>query len=192
MRVTVAMAVLVWAVNVNALTVSTTIQKPKGYGMAGIEALMNLVQAVKSAVGQDKNSDFKEQMAQSESSGRTDVVNPEGFMGAYQFGEDRLSDFKKDTGMDFSKEQFLKNKDLQDQVFDWHVNDINSYIDSRNLDKFIGTEVDGITITREGLVAGAHLGGRTGLRKYLETDGKYNPEDSNGTSISDYVKKFST
>ena len=192
MRVTVAMAVLVWAVNVNALTVSTTIQKPKGYGMAGIDALMNLVQAVKSAVGQDKNSDFKEQMAQSESSGRTDVVNPEGFMGAYQFGEDRLSDFKKDTGMDFSKEQFLKNKDLQDQVFDWHVNDINSYIDSRNLDKFIGTEVDGITITREGLVAGAHLGGRTGLRKYLETDGKYNPEDSNGTSISDYVKKFST
>ena len=192
MRVTVAMAVLVWAVNVNALTVSTTIQRQKEFGMAGIDALMNLVQQVKSLVGQDENSDFKEQMAQSESSGRTDVVNPEGFMGAYQFGEDRLSDFKKDTGMDFSKEQFLKDKDLQDQVFDWHVNDINSYIDSRNLDKYIGTELDGITITREGLVAGAHLGGRTGLRKYLETDGKYNPEDSNGTSISDYVKKFST
>ena len=33
-RVIVAIAVLVWAVNVNALTVSTTIQKPKGYGMA--------------------------------------------------------------------------------------------------------------------------------------------------------------
>ena len=34
MRVIVAMAVLVWAVNVNALTVSTTIQKQKEFGMA--------------------------------------------------------------------------------------------------------------------------------------------------------------
>ena len=33
-RVIVAVAVLVWAVNVNALTVSTIPQKPKGYGMA--------------------------------------------------------------------------------------------------------------------------------------------------------------
>lgn len=60
MRVTVAMAVLVWAVNVNALTVSTTIQKPKGYGMAGIDALMNLVQAVKSAVGSGTDSPQQE------------------------------------------------------------------------------------------------------------------------------------
>ena len=35
-HVIVAMAVLVWAVNVNALTVSTTIQKQKEFGMAGI------------------------------------------------------------------------------------------------------------------------------------------------------------
>ena len=60
MRVTVAMAVLVWAVNVNALTVSTTIQKPKGYGMAGIDELMNLVQAVKEAVGAGTDSPQQE------------------------------------------------------------------------------------------------------------------------------------
>ena len=40
MRVTVAMAVLVWAVNVNALTVSTTIQRQKEFGMAGIKDLI--------------------------------------------------------------------------------------------------------------------------------------------------------
>ena len=41
MRVIVAMAVLVWAVNVNALTVSTTIQKQKEFGMEGIKNLIS-------------------------------------------------------------------------------------------------------------------------------------------------------
>ena len=60
MRVIVAMAVLVWAVNVNALTVNTTIQKQKEFGMAGIDTLMNLVQAVKSAVGAGTDSPQQE------------------------------------------------------------------------------------------------------------------------------------
>ena len=42
-RVIVAVAVLVWAVNVNALTVSTIPQKPKGYGMAGIKDLFSQI-----------------------------------------------------------------------------------------------------------------------------------------------------
>lgn len=41
MRVIVATAVLVWAVNVNALTVSTTIQKQKEFGMEGIKNLIS-------------------------------------------------------------------------------------------------------------------------------------------------------
>ena len=59
-RVIVAIAVLVWAVNVNALTVSTTIQRQKEFGMAGIEALMTLVQAVKEAVGAGTDSPQQE------------------------------------------------------------------------------------------------------------------------------------
>jgi len=38
----------------------------------------------------------------------------------------------------------------------------------------------------------AHLGGKNGMRKFLQTGGKYNPEDSNGTSLSDYLNKFKT
>ena len=59
-HVIVATAVLVWAVNVNALTVNTTIQKQKEFGMAGIDTLMNLVQAVKSAVGAGTDSPQQE------------------------------------------------------------------------------------------------------------------------------------
>ena len=60
MRVTVAIAVLVWAVNVNALTVSTTIQRQKEFGMAGIEDLKNLVTAVKEAFGAGTDSPQQE------------------------------------------------------------------------------------------------------------------------------------
>ena len=41
MRVIVAMVVLVWAVNVNALTANTTIQRQKEFGMAGIRDLIS-------------------------------------------------------------------------------------------------------------------------------------------------------
>ena len=60
MRVIVAIAVLVWAVNVNALTVSTTIQRQKEFGMAGIEELKNLVTAVKEAFGAGTDSPQQE------------------------------------------------------------------------------------------------------------------------------------
>jgi len=60
MRVTVVVAVLAWAVSVNALTVNTNPLKKKEFGMAGINALMNLVQAVKEAVGAGTDSPQQE------------------------------------------------------------------------------------------------------------------------------------
>ena len=77
----------------------------------------------------------------------------------------------------------------------WHIEDINNYIDSRGLTEYIGKEIDGIKITREGLIAGAHLGGKGGMRKFLESGmevhGPQDKKDINKTYISDYIKKFS-
>jgi hypothetical protein len=42
----------------------------------------------------------------------------------------------------------------------------------------------------DGLVAVAHLGGKFGMRKFLETSGEYNPSDANETKLSDYLNKF--
>ena len=54
-------------------------------------------------------------------------------------------------------------------------------------------EIQGNTVTMDGLVAVAHLGGINGAYKYVKTidlpigdPNKYNPEDSNGTMLSDY------
>ena len=129
-------------------------------------------------------------MKSSESSGDYEVENSQGYMGAYQFGDDRLKDYKKDTGSTFSKDEFLKNKDLQDKVFDWHVDDIKKYMAKTGLDSWVGKEILGVEVTLEGLVAVAHLGGKTGLKKFLESDGEYNPADDYGTTLRDYLLKF--
>ena len=138
----------------------------------------------------DKN--FKVSMKKSESSENYMVVNSEGYMGAYQFGNARLTDYKNATGKNFTKQEFLASQELQDEVFDWHTNDIVTYVNSKGLDKYIGTEVDGVIVTLNGLIAAAHLGGRYGMRKYVESgfDEKFNKKDSNGTSLLDYIKKF--
>ena len=129
-------------------------------------------------------------MKKSESSGDYEVVNKEGYMGAYQFGEDRLKDYKKATKSTFSKDEFLENEELQDKVFDWHVNDITEYMSEKGLDSWIGQKILGVEVTKDGLIAVAHLGGKSGLKKFLESDGEYNPEDSQGTSLLDYLRKF--
>ncbi len=186
---------VVVAVLVAVLTVNIT-QTQKGYGMADTkDGGLGLLKTIADMFGfgqSDENADFKEEMAMSESSNKSDVVNTDGFMGKYQFGDDRLTDFQNDTGIEFNRTDFLNDESLQDQVFDWHVNDISNYIDSNNLNSFIGKTINGIKITKQGLIAGAHLGGKYGMRQFLETGGEYNPSDKNGTKISDYIIKFNS
>ena len=62
---------------------------------------------------------------------------------------------------------------------------------NRKLDKYIGKDVGRIEITASGLLAGAHLKGvKGGIKKYLESDGKEDPADANGTRVSEYLRKF--
>jgi hypothetical protein len=138
----------------------------------------------------DANNNFQNSMKQSESSGNYRVVNSEGYMGAYQFGNDRLQDFKNATGKSFTNKEFKNNSQLQDEVFNWHTNDIVSEINSKGLDSYIGKEINGVLVTLNGLVAVAHLGGKTGMAKFLKTNGKYNPADKFGTTLTNYLNKF--
>jgi len=194
------MVALVVEVIANVRIVNTQNQKKKSLwiliptlvllyiSMAGLDMLISFVDRI---TGGGKNDTFKEDLAMSESSNKYDVVNDKGYMGKYQFGDARLEDFKNaNKDYKFTKKEFLNDPNLQEDVFSWHVEDINSYIDSRGLDKYIGTEINGVTITRDGLIAGAHLGGKTGLKNFLST-GK-DKEDSYGTSISEYITKFSS
>jgi len=57
----------------------------------------------------------------------------------------------------------------------------------RKYSKYLGKTINGIEITISGLVAGAHLKGLGGVRKFLK--GKDNA-DAYGTKISEYIEKF--
>jgi hypothetical protein len=133
---------------------------------------------------------FQQDLKKSESSNNYGTVNTEGYMGAYQFGDARLQDFKKATGEQFDNKTFLNNKELQDKVFAWHTNDIQSFIKENKLDGYIGKEINGVPVTLNGLIAVAHLGGKEGLKKFVTTNGEYNPSDKYDTSLLDYLKKF--
>lgn len=131
---------------------------------------------------------FMQKMAQSESSGRADaeitIKDGRTFTGLYQFGDARLSDYRKATGAKFTTQQFKEDLELQQKVADWHFKDIDQAIDN------LGNEADGYS--RDGLKAVAHLGGVGGMKQFVRSNGEYDPQDELGTSLSAYYKKFSS
>lgn len=134
---------------------------------------------------------FREALGESESGGRYGIVNDEGYSGKYQWGADRLADYNKAMGTNYSMEDFLANPDVQENAQAWHEEDIMKYVFEKGLDRYLGKNVAGVTMTPEAMIAMGHLGGKSGMRQFIESGGKYNPSDSQGTSLHDYARKFS-
>lgn len=141
------------------------------------------------------DTDFRKAMRESESSGISNTLleleDGRRMAGFYQFSDARLKDFKKETGKKFTRDEFLRDPALQKEVMDWHEGDIMKYVIDNGLDYYIGQNVGGVGIDPAALTGMAHLGGRLGMREFLETGGQYDPADKFGTKISDYGKKFS-
>jgi len=135
-------------------------------------------------------NNFGQALGNSESGGDYGVMNAEGYGGKYQFGQDRLDDYNNTHGTRYTVEEILSNPGLQEEVFKWHIQDIDTFINSNGLNSYLGQNVNGVPVTMDGLRAAAHLGGKGGMRKMLESGGGYNPADSNGTSLTNYLAKF--
>ena len=137
---------------------------------------------------QQMNSDFLERLSQSESSGDSNaeitIADGRRYVGSLQFGDARLQDYKKATGSSFTQDEFKANSALQDKVAAWHIADIDKTIDG------LGINTDGYD--RDGLRAVAHLGGKSGMKKFVRSNGEYNPSDELGTSLQDYYDKFTS
>lgn len=124
-----------------------------------------------------------------ESGGNFDAANDEGYMGRGQFGQDRLDDWSRANGTPrITTAEFRANPDLQRDIEQWHFADVNGFIDKNGLAEYEGQTIGGVPITRSGLIAMAHLGGSEGMKRFLESGGRYNPADSNGTKLSDYAR----
>lgn len=131
---------------------------------------------------------FLDLLEQSESSGRSDAEITIGdgrrFAGSLQFDKARLNDYQKATGTRFTQDEFVADEALQDAVAAWHIADIDKAINALGDD---AAEYD-----RDGLRAVAHLGGKSGMKKFVRSKGNYNPADELGTSLQSYYDKFST
>ena len=130
---------------------------------------------------------FLSRLEDSESSGRSDgeITLDDGrkFVGKLQFGEARLKDYQKATGTKFTQQEFKDNLALQDRVAAWHLEDLAKAVDE------LGDAAKGYS--KEGLLAVGHLGGKSGMKQFVKSKGQYDPEDTLGTSLSEYYNKFS-
>ncbi|MDC0381634.1 hypothetical protein OAM68_01490 [Planktomarina temperata] len=117
---------------------------------------------------QQTKTDFLERLTHSESSGDSTA-------------EITIADGRRYVGS-FTQDESKANSTLQAKVAAWHIADIDKTIDG------LGINTDGYD--RDGLRAVAHLGGKGGMKKFVRSNGEYNPSDELGTSLQDYYDKF--
>jgi hypothetical protein len=112
-----------------------------------------------------------------------------GHFGRAQFGQARLAEAAAAGAIPqgTTPQAFMASPELQQRAEAWHVQDINNFISQNGLDRAIGQQINGVTITLPGMQAVAHLGGNAGLKRFIETGGQYNPSDANGTSLMAYL-----
>jgi hypothetical protein len=61
----------------------------------------------------------------------------------------------------------------------------------KDYENYIGETVNGVLITRSGMIAAAHLGGAKSVKLFLTSGGRLDKEDTLGTAVSNYMRKFS-
>lgn len=141
--------------------------------------------------------EFGDALGKRESGNDYTVVNKFGYLGRWQFGRARLWDlnysidgWKPKFGklrIVISRQKFLNDKRLQNSIFKQHVKELRRRIINKKYNQYIGKVINGVLITESGCVAGMHLKGEGGLKKFLK--GKDNA-DALGTKISEYIEKF--
>lgn len=128
---------------------------------------------------------FKEALAFKESRGDYFSVNTYGYLGKYQFGKYTL----ELIGV-YNTDEFLNDPELQEKAFIANAAR-NKWILRRDIKRFVGKHIDGVLVTESGILAAAHLAGPGSVKKYLRSYGAIGFADAYGTTIRNYMKKFS-
>ena len=156
-------------------------------------------------------TDFLRRLADEESGGKYDIASPSGtFIGKYQMGPGALQDagYKDSKGKWTGKNGIFTDRDFRENKNNAQEDAISIYhdrvwktIQSAGLDKYEGRVINGVKITKYGMIGAAHLRGvgkknperedQRGLRQYLESGGKIDPADANNTPVSSYIKRLS-
>lgn len=111
------------------------------------------------------------------------------YIGKYQFGRSALKDIKlypKVSLYKFKKNRYVFDSQLQDRACIMLMKHNDKYM--RDYYNYIGQRINGVLITRAGILASAHLVGHKSLKKWLETKGRYTAKDGFGTTVEKYMK----
>jgi len=137
---------------------------------------------------------FKRALAQLESSNDWTRFNVYGYIGKYQFGQDALeaTGFGHVNFETFIQDPGTFSEREQEQAMD-RLLKLNEQVLRTYIHRYVGHKVlDSITITRSGLLAAAHLAGPGNVKRFLESEGTFNPKDRMGTRLSDYLSGFAS
>ena len=117
-------------------------------------------------------------------------VNQIGCFGEWQFGESTLKylGFRKITLKNFKADPDIFPRELQLKALKALIKVNLSLL--MDYEHFIGDSINGVVITKSGMIAASHLGGAGSLQKFLNSNGRINKKDVLGTSIYDYLKRF--
>jgi hypothetical protein len=118
-------------------------------------------------------------------------VNLIGCFGEWQFAESTLHylGFRSITLRKFKKDPLIFPREMQMKALKALIQVNLAYL--KDYEHFIGDSINGVAITKSGMIAASHLGGAGSLKKFLNSNGKINCKDVLGTSIFHYLKEFS-
>jgi hypothetical protein len=135
-------------------------------------------------------SRFVNDLGSSESGNNWLSINLIGCFGEWQFEESTLNflGYRKITLKRFKADPEIFPRELQLKALKTLIRVNLLYL--INYEHFIGDSINGVVITKSGMIAASHLGGAGSLQKFLDSNGKINRKDVLGTSISDYLKRF--
>lgn len=129
---------------------------------------------------------FLKALGKRESGNKYDNDRNMPYWGYYQIGPM----VRKTLHVSVSWQEFKQDSIYQDSLMYKNLIYNKERITKEYFNYFIGKEINGIVITYSGILASAHIGGGGGVRKYLYSNGRYNPKDRLNTSIADYMKLF--
>ena len=113
-----------------------------------------------------------------ESGNNWKIVNNANCLGEWQFSELTLRylGYKHITAEKFKSDSSIFPRKLQLEILKTYM-EINE-ISLKPYEIYIGSEINGILITKSGLLAGAHLGGVGSVKLFIESNGNIDKEDS--------------
>lgn len=134
---------------------------------------------------------FVDHLGMRESGNQWKIINQINCIGKYQFAYVTLKTlgYPEITPYRFRVNPEIFPEDIQYQVllalFKYNETALKDYM------QYIGQSIGGVIITKSGMLAGAHLGGAGSVKLFIESGGRINKRDINGTSVKTYMQEFS-